>query len=383
MNVRRLAEVIAADGHDIDILTSSLGVDVPLPARVRVLRAGRLPFARHLPIGPSFTKLFHDVLIFVRAIRLLRRNPNARYDVIQGFEEGAWIAAALGRMFRIHCVYDMDSDMEEQAGSSPRWIFRRLAPLVGRIDRWALRAASAVLTVCESLTQRARQTAPEKPIFQIEDMPNVPARDDREAAHEALRTEWNLPPGALVVYTGNLEAYQGVDLLVQAACRVLDGRSDVVFLIVGGEPAQIRALQRIAAGTHRKDRIVFTGRQPEAEMSKYLCGADILVSPRSSGSNTPLKLYSYLMSGTPVIVTDRPVHTQVVTSNEAMLAPPSPEGMAATILSLLDDPERRVMLGAAGKRLVEAKYSEGSFVEKIRAFLESLETLTASRPQTA
>src|SRR5262249_21341169 len=122
MNVRRLAEVIAAAGHSIDLVTYGFGDDVPHPPNVRVIRAGRLPFVTHVPIGPSLVKILLDVRVFLLAARLLR-SRQLRYDAIQGFEEGAWIAAALWRLFAVPFVYDMDSDIEAQLDESRllRW----------------------------------------------------------------------------------------------------------------------------------------------------------------------------------------------------------------------------------------------------------------------
>jgi glycosyltransferase involved in cell wall biosynthesis len=372
MNVRRLAASVAAAGHDVDIVTTGLGEDVALPEHVRVVRAPRLPFLRKLPIGPSFAKVLSDVVLFVTVLGLLASDAAPSYAYLQGFEEGAWIAAVLGALYRVRFVYDMDSDMEEQSHDSARGFFRRLAPLVGWIDRWAIRRAAGVVTVCETLSAKVHRIAPEKPVFQIEDTPNVPAAFDRVAAWRSVHRRWSLPECPLVVYTGNLEHYQGVDLLVRAASHVLEQSADVVFLIVGGDERRIAELRRLAAAAPAEGRIVFTGQRPEAEMGELLAAADVLVSPRSLGSNTPLKLYTYLQSGTAVVATDRPVHTQVVSDTEVVLVPPTPEGMGEGILSLLRDPARRAEVGARGRALVERKYSEGAFAEKVRGFVGSL-----------
>lgn len=381
MNVRRLAEVVAAAGHQIDLVTSTLGADVPLPPRVRVVRAPAPPFVRGVPIGPSFRKIAVDVPIFVRAASLLRREP--AYDLLHGFEEGAWIAAALGRAFGVGFVYDMDSDVEEQTAASRHPVFRALRPLVSWIDGASVRSSTAVLTVCRSLTDRVRRIAPQKPVFQIEDAPNVIEPRPRDAARQELRRRFGLPDVPLVVYTGNLEPYQGVDLLVRAAARVVAAERDVAFVIAGGEPAQVRTLERLAQAVGAGERVVFVGARPESEMTTFLGGADVLVSPRVCGSNTPLKLYAYLLSGNPVVATDRPVHAQVVSAEEAMLAPPTPEGMASAILALLRDPGRRAVLGANGRRLVETQYSPAAFAERTRAFLAAIETLANARRRAA
>ena len=83
-------------------------------------------------------------------------------------------------------------------------------------------------------------------------------------------------------------------------------------LIVGGEPAQVEAAraesERLGAGTIA----VFTGQQPAREIPAFVQTCDVLVSPRIRGTNTPLKIYSYLRSGKPIVATDLLTHTQVL-----------------------------------------------------------------------
>jgi hypothetical protein len=139
MNVRRLAETICGLGHEIDLVTYALGEDVALPTGMRVHRARPLGGVRTVPIGPSLVKLPLDLLLYRRALEVLR--GAGRIDCLHGFEEGAWIAAALGARHGKPFVYDMDSDLAEQMRDSNRWLFRRLAPAVAAIDALAQRLA--------------------------------------------------------------------------------------------------------------------------------------------------------------------------------------------------------------------------------------------------
>ena len=83
-------------------------------------------------------------------------------------------------------------------------VFRWLLPLARALERFAVRDSLAVLTVCTSLTDRVRRLAPDKPVFQIEDAPNVSEFVDHREARRELERRWPLPAGALVGYTGNL-----------------------------------------------------------------------------------------------------------------------------------------------------------------------------------
>ena len=70
--------------------------------------------------------------------------------------------------------------------------------------------------------------------------------------------------------------------------------------------------------------MIFTGQQPAKEIPGFVQAADLLVSPRIRGTNTPLKIYSYLRSGKPIVATNLLTHTQVLTPEIARLVDPTP-----------------------------------------------------------
>jgi glycosyltransferase involved in cell wall biosynthesis len=101
-------------------------------------------------------------------------------------------------------------------------------------------------------------------------------------------------------------------------------------------------------------------------MPHYMGLADILLSPRSEGTNTPLKLYTYLRSERPILATDIFSHSQILNSQMAMLVPPTPEGLAKGAIELLEDPEKGKQLAVYGREIAEKNYSWPAFLEKNR-----------------
>src|SRR5204862_7767206 len=158
-------------------------------------------------------------------------------------------------------------------------------------------------------------------------------------------------------YTGTFEAHQGLALLFDAMAIVRSSRPDVRPLLAGGKEDQIaRARERVrAAGID--DVVVFAGERPSAEVPAYLRAADVLVSPRSRGTNTPLKIYQYLRSGRPIVATRLVTHTQVLSDDVAILTDATAEGFARGISAALADPERARAIGARARQLADTKYS--------------------------
>src|ERR1700704_6134969 len=98
-------------------------------------------------------------------------------------------------------------------------------------------------------------------------------------------------------------------------------------------------------------------------MPAYLLPADLLVSPRSRGTNTPLKIYQYLRSGKAIVATRLLTHTQVLDDDTAILTGASPADFAAGILSAIEDPARREAVGRRARELAETKYSYEAYLE--------------------
>jgi len=182
--------------------------------------------------------------------------------------------------------------------------------------------------------------------------------------------------GLVAMYVGNLEEYQGIDLLLESFNLVLDKTDDASLVIIGGQPSDIQKYEKKSRRLGIQKKILFLGPKPVEHLARHLSQADILVSPRVKGNNTPMKLYSYLHSGKPILATDLPTHTQVLDNSIAVLTKASPEAFSEGMLLLIEDEALRSRLGKAGKKLVEEKYSYSVFRQKLNGLLNWLEKET-------
>ena len=111
--------------------------------------------------------------------------------------------------------------------------------------------------------------------------------------------------------------------------------------------------------------MIFTGQQPAKEIPGFVQAADLLVSPRIRGTNTPLKIYSYLRSGKPIVATNLLTHTQVLTPEIARLVDPKPEPFAAAMLELIDRPGgAAATVGRGRAQSRQEKYSRESYLQR-------------------
>jgi glycosyltransferase involved in cell wall biosynthesis len=181
------------------------------------------------------------------------------------------------------------------------------------------------------------------------------------------------------MYVGNLERYQGIDLLLEsfalAKLRVPTAR----LVLIGGQAAQIRRYEWMAKRLGLDGAVYFAGPRPVSQMAAYLAGADVLVSPRLAGGNTPMKIYSYLDSGRAVLATALPTHTQLLTDEVALLASSTPEAFADGLVRLMQDEGLRRRLGVSAKALIERRHRYDVFKATLEALYAELEHARAVR----
>ena len=347
---------LAALGHQVELLTYPQGEDASFPG-VRHRRSLKLPVGR-VRAGPSLAKFLLDVPFMAQA---WWRMASGRFDVVHAVEEAAHLAAPVARLLGLPLVVDVDSSLADQLRES-RVVGRRpLSWAADVLEGHALRQAAAVVTVCTSLTDGVRRRTPDARVFQVEDPPLVAAPlDPGSPAVAALRTSLGLDGRPVVLYSGNFEPYQGVDLLVGAAALVPGAQ--VVFM--GGEPDQVAALRAHASPAAR---CVFAGKRATDDLPAFLALAAAVVSPRVLGVNTPFKIYTYLASGRPLVATRIKSHTQVLGDSVAWLVEPTAEGVAAGIAAVLADPADARRRADRGRALVAREYSAERHAEKVAA----------------
>jgi glycosyltransferase involved in cell wall biosynthesis len=355
--VKLLAETLCADGHQVDLLTYHLGRDIVCP-NLRIVRCAAVPGIRDMPIGISLKKILCDVSL---SLRLLQMLWTAHYDVVHAVEESLFPAALLNMFSRRRLVYDMDSLLSEQVADKWRAL-RPLTFVLGAIERIAIRKCDRVLAVCEDLAVKVRAYVPGERVVVLPDVP-MP-RVTTSAVQEQLR-EHVSEDQTLLLYVGNLEHYQGVELLLQALQGV-DQSRPYKLIVIGGESGHIEQHRNKARELGIAEHVVFLGPRPVGDLAYYLEQADILVSPRSMGQNTPMKIYSYMQAGKAILATRIRSHLQVLDDSCALLTEPTPPALAAGLTQLLQEPALRTRLGAMASSRVESEFSLPVFQKRLR-----------------
>ena len=349
-------------GHTVDLVTYPFGQDVVLPG-LRVFRCARPPLMSGIGIGPSWKKVPLDLALLATACR---RAMAAKYDAVHSHEEGSFFGVILAAMLGLPHLYDMHSSLPQQLTNFAYSKSRLLTGFFGVMERFVVRRSRVVIVICPQLEDVVRGIDTAVPSVLIE---NAPGSGDAPTAGSGrdVRAQLGLGPSVpMVLYTGTFEAYQGLDLLFASMKHVLATRPDARLVLAGGRPEQIETARKQAADAGIASATIFAGQRPAEEIPAYLDAADVLVSPRSLGTNTPLKIYQYLRSGRPIVATRLLTHTQVLSDDVSFLTDATPQGFGAGILEAVADPERARAVGARARQLAETKYSYEAYLARTR-----------------
>ena len=352
IRIRRLATALSAE-FDIHVVCYGQGRDLEAPFTIH--RTPKLPFSIKRA-GANVAKLCYDPLLFLTLLRVVRRE---RIRVIDGhLHEGAFLGLMVRALTGARVVYNAHGTFVPELIATGA--LKESSPLVKPLSAFELGVERRVdRIVAQSIMRRdefvARGHAPEN-IAIVEDVPELEAfnlADDQVDRELELRLR---PRGErLLIYSGGMETYQGVDFLVDAFALLCRERSDI-RLVLFGRP--LEEYRRMVAGLGLTERVIFVDHEPFERLPQYLKICDIGFALRLYGENVPGKLPIYMASGIAVVGTDaRGINTVITHNDTGMLVPPNDvPTLTAVIGDLLDHPVKMREIGARGKAEARRRY---------------------------
>ena len=321
------------------------------------LRFYRCPVPEAGPAGINELRLMRAT-----EARLEQLARDLKPDVLHAHSPvlNAIAAIRVGKRLGIPVVYEIRAFWEDAAvdhGTTAEGSIRYRATRA--METWALKRVDHAFTICEGL--RADIVARGIPAAKVTVIPNavdvagfqLSGEPDRE-----LRRQLGLADSTTVGFVGSFYAYEGLDLLLDAFPALLQKRPDLRLLLVGGGPqdANLKAqAQRLGVA----DKVVFTGRVPHSEVSRYYDQIDLLAYPRHSMRLTelvtPLKPLEAMAQGRLFVASDVGGHKELIRDGETgkLFKAGSAEALAAAIDDMLDHRERWPVMREAGRHFVE------------------------------
>lgn len=364
-NVQALAEL----GYEVDLLTLPVGATKTVPG-VTVHRVAN-PFGiSNIPIGPSLHKLVFDLLILFKALRMVTRRS---YAVVHAVEEVGILGLLVGRLIGAKVVFEKHSDPSSHRDKLLKNI---VLFMYRRVEAIAIRYADVVIGTGDGLVEQAMAIAPRQRVHHIFDIPSSIVESD---AGQVRQIKGSLRGGddeVLALYVGSFAVYQGIDLMFESFHLAVQSHPPLRLVVVGGSPEQIAARKEWLSEKGIAEAVRFVGLVDPEKLPNYISAADFLLSPRSSGINTPLKLLDYLKAGRAILATDNVANRRIIDEQVAVLKMAATKEFAEGMVELAKDAGLRHRLGREGRKIVDKVYNYRQFKTLLKGCYEKLVALS-------
>jgi PEP-CTERM/exosortase A-associated glycosyltransferase len=283
-------------------------------------------------------------------------------------------AIKVARKLGIPVVYEIRAFWEDAAvdhGSTTEGSLRYRATRT--LETRAIQRADHVFTICEGLRADilARGTAEDK-VTVIPNAVDISSFNLASSPDPRLLQKWGLTGKTVIGFVGSFYAYEGLDLLLEALPAIAEKRPDIRVLLVGGGPQESNLRQQ-AARLGLKDVVVFTGRVPHQEVSRYYDLINILAYPRHpmrlTELVTPLKPLEAMAQGQIFVASDVGGHKELVEHNKTgiLFKAGDRQALAEAIVNLLNNRQCWSELRTNGRQFVESIRNWRSSVANYRS----------------
>ena len=339
-----LGKHFAAAGHDVHLITSQFR-DCPTDEtvegfhvhRVRALRKNRDVCA------------VHEMLTYAVSSSLygLRFAKQFKPDIVQvffGIPAGGGAYLLRKRHNVPYLVFLGGRDVPRRNPDPPyyRWLYLLLKPVIRSI--W--NNASAVVACSDGLRELAQETAPDVKMDVIPDGLDLSRFEpsSREPDPERVR----------ILTIGRLIPRKGFQFLIRALPQIVENAAhDFEIEIVGDGPYQ-KELLKLAADLDVTEHIRFAGAVPYSELPGKYRGADIFILP-SLAEGMPLVVLEAMGTGLPIVASRVQGIEELVAEdvNGALFDPGDADGLAQSLVKLINAGKRRVEMGEASVARVQ------------------------------
>lgn len=371
-----LAFHLAAHGRQVSVVTSEAlqKGSAPLPRREEVegvsihrvptaFSDGRSTFARLL----AYSSFYPGAL--QRLLRLTRRG-----DIIVAKTDpplisvAAWLVCRLRGARLINWIQDLYPEVAAELGTP---IVRGpVGRLLSKVRDRALRFAAANVAIGTRMAERLRKSRVHPDRIAI-----IPNWSDEtlivpmNPVESASRAEWGLSPRDFVVgYSGNLGKAHEVETIVGAATLLRDC-PEIKFLFIGGGRQHDRLEELIAR--EQLTSFIFKPHQPREQLGAALAAADVhwvSLRPELEGLIVPSKAYGILAAARPMIFVGDPNGelSRMIDQHGVGISIKAgdAEGLAAAILDLWKNPDRREQFGQSARAAIEHHYRRALALER-------------------
>ena len=331
-----MSESLARLGHDMHIVTYHFGLPIPI-RQINVHRIPAFAYRRFEP-GPSLTKLcLLDPLLVYKLFQVVRKYA---IELIHAHHfEGALAGLAVRRLTGVKVIYDAHTTLN---GEMHHYHFVQLEPVKRLLDKYIPQRANHVVAVSDGIRIFLEARGISRSRIDVVPTGVYPEAFENDRAAE-IRKRHGLGNHPIVMYTGSMASFQGVDHLIPTMAAVVRRHPEARLLLVGDTEAPEFVRRGRARGLDKHVHIV--KKSTFAGIPHYLSAADVVVSPRTECPGIPQKLVNYMAARKAIVAFEGSAKLLRHGHNGMVVANGDTAAMADAINALIEAPHKRRQLG--------------------------------------
>jgi len=346
--IQQMSEALVKRGHRVHLICYHFG-EHHQKFNFEINRIPRITSYYRFRAGPSFQKPLLDFMLFLKLWQVVKKEA---IDIIHAHNYEAPLAGLLvKRLTGIPVIFNSHNVLSDELYTYFRLKFsKRLAKsLAHYLDTYIPKKADFCITVSQEAVSffKAKGVAPDRIRFIP---PGIDYHNTKACTPRAVREKYDLRAQPLIIYTGNLDGYQNIELLFHSIKRV--SKSLAEFTVVMVTNSDYNKYKKLAKEIGIDRYILFFYSLTFNQTQEILAIADIAVSPRTSWSGFPIKLLNYMAAGKAIVASEGSAKGIEHLHNGLVIKNGDSEGFAHAILQLIKDPELVKKLGRNARKTV-------------------------------
>ncbi|MCS6859045.1 MAG: glycosyltransferase family 4 protein [Abditibacteriales bacterium] len=377
-SILEMSQVLAERGHEVHVVTYHVGLSTE-GLNFTVHRIPYVPTYRKRTSGPAYQKPLLDGLLALKLIQVVRRE---RIDLIHAHNYEATLAAYIARRFTGRpVIYNAVTAMGHELPMHNFIRPKSLAVKVGNwLDAYVPTHADFITAVSPDLVALAqRQGVPAERIALIPAGVNL--SDFENPDPTKIRREFRLGDRPVVLYTGILDPFQGIENLLAAMKLVLQEIPEAVLLIVAN--SAFHRFERMARELGIHDSVIFANDPPFCDIKHYLAASQVTVVPRVECPGFPVKLLNYMAGGKASVAFAGSAKCIEHLKTGWVVPGGDIADFARGIIALLRDPALAEQLGRRAREHLKGNYEWHALAERIEQVYAKVMAQGESVPATA
>ncbi len=359
--IRELSETLVRRGHEVHVVTYHFGEDIPCEGLI-IHRIPELFKYNKFRSGPEIRKPILDILLTFKLYQVVREHG---IQIMHCHNYEAPMAAFPVRFFRkVPVVYHSHNTMSDEFYSYFRLKIPQVSARIAAhlMDRFIPRRADFVVAINRKVADFliGMGSSPKKVKYIPPGIDYCPAEDIYESR---IRKEYGLGEGPIMIYAGNLDGYQRIDLLLQSLTHVFNSFKEAKLVILtSSDPSGVLPL----ANNMDISGNVVVIRDPSFKAVRQLFAiGSVALNSRISWSGFPIKLLNYMAAGLPVVAF-KEAAPPILNGFNGILVPAGDTAIfGGRVIEVLRSPDFAHKIGKEAKDTVHRYYNWNEITEDI------------------